>query len=311
MKSAALLAAAGLLLFGVSCSSATESEPDRIATPADAQAAIEGAALALANAESYRTTIAFPLPAEDARGAGVWDVFYQRPDSYRLLLFSEDGPSTEVCETHALPGGSGGSCRNIVTEVTERSVFEMIFVGDATFSRGCDGVDRGCEDWQKSPETDLPIFGLSPSSTPGWPAIVLEVIAVDAGMQMEAGDELVRVSGSVNLVRAILENQRRLSEAAGITTFGGSCTVVMTPGDESGEEECIETENTFEDLLEQEDDVAFEDENPSQVAVWVSLVDGLPRRIEITQAPRPGDANEGAIVIEFGDYGEVTIEAPE
>ena len=311
MKSAVLLAAAGLLLFGVSCSSATESEPAEIATPADAQAAIEGAAVALANAESYRTTIAFPLPAEDARGAAVWEVHYEKPDSYRLLLFSEDGPSTEVCETHALPSGSGGSCRNIVTEVTERGVFESVLVGDATFSRRCDGVDRGCEAWRESPRMDLPIFGPSPTYTAGWPAVVLEVIAVDAGMQMEDGDELVRVSGSVNLVRAILENQRRLSEAAGITTFGGSCTVVMTPGDESGEEECIETENTFEDLLEQEDDVAFEDENPSQVAVWVSLVDGLPRRIEITQAPRPGDANEGAIVIEFGDYGEVTIEAPE
>ena len=311
MKSAVLLLAAGLLLFGVSCSTATESEPAEITIPADAQAVIDGAVVALADAGSYRTTFAFPLPAEDVREAAVWEVYYQKPDSYRALLFGEDGPSTEVCESYTLPGGSGRSCRDVVTEITERTVAESVLVGDGVFGRRCDGVDQGCGPWEQRPRVGAADFGLSPTFTAGWPAVVLELIAVDAGTQLVDGDQLVRVSGSVNLLRAIFENQRRLSEAAGITTFGGSCTVVLSPGDESGEEECTETENTFEDLLENEDDVAFEDENPSQVVVWVSLVDGLPRRIEITQAPRPGDANEGAIVIEFGDYGEVTIEAPE
>ena len=45
--------------------------------------------------------------------------------------------------------------------------------------------------------------------------------------------------------------------------------------------------------------------------VWVSAGDLLPRRMEITEAPRPDDPSAGALVIEFGDYGEVTIEAPE
>ena len=311
MKSAVLLAAAGLLLFGGSCSTATENEPAEITIPADAQAVIDGAVVALADAESYRTTFAFPLPAEDVRKAAMWEVYYQKPDSYRALLFGEDGPSTEVCETYTRPGGSGRSCRDVVTEITERTVAESVLVGDGVFGRRCDGVDQGCGPWEQKPRIGVAEFGLSPTFTAGWPAVVLEMIAVDAGTQLADGDQLVRVSGSVNLLRAIFENQRRLSEAAGITTFGGSCTVVITPGGESGEEVCTETENTFEDLLEQQDGVAFEDENPSEVVVWVSAGDLLPRRMEITQAPRRDDPSAAALVIEFGDYGEVTIEAPE
>lgn len=311
MKSAVLLVAAGLLLFGGSCSTATESEPAEITIPADAQAVIDGAVVALADAESYRTTFAFPLPAEDVRKAAMWEVYYQKPDSYRALLFGEDGPSTEVCESYTLPGGSGRSCRDVVTEITERTVAESVLVGDGAFGRRCDGVDQGCGSWEQKPRMGAAEFGLSPMLTAGWPAVVLEMIAVDAGTQLVDGDQLVRVSGSVNLLRAIFENQRRLSEAAGITSLGSSCTVTFspTPGGGSGEEECHEI--TFEEMLEGEDDVAFEDENPSEVVVWVSVADLLPRRMEITQAPRPGDANEGALVIEFGDYGEVTIEAPE
>ena len=309
MKSAVLLAVAGLVLFSGSCSSA--SEPGEITVPADAQAVIDGAVLALADAESYRTTFAFPLPAEDVREAAMWEVHYQKPDSYRMLLFGEDGPTTEVCESYTQPGGSGRFCQDVVTEVTERTVAESVLVGDGAFGRRCDGVDQGCEAWRESPRTGPPEFGLSPTFTAGWPAVVLEMIAVDAGTQLVDGNQLVRVSGSVNLLRAIFENQRRLSEAAGITSFGTSCTVTFspTPGGGPGEEVCHEI--TFEELLEGEDDVAFEDENPSEVVIWFSAGDLLPRRMEITQAPRPDDPSAGALVIEFGDYNEVTIEAPE
>jgi hypothetical protein len=139
------------------------------------------------------------------------------------------------------------------------------------------------------------------------------------------GTTLTHLRGSVNHLRAILENQRRVFTAAGITSFGTECTTALTPTvfDETGElvESAPDTpaeseqrcrEQTFEEALEnQEPGLSFYDENPATIDIWVSADGFLIHRVALSIPPDQAGAVEGAVVVEYSLFNQVQIEAPQ
>ena len=109
------------------------------------------------------------------------------------------------------------------------------------------------------------------------------------------------MSGTVNSLRAVLEHQRRIFTEAGVS-FGEECT---------GEGECRDL--TFEDLLAQEaDELAYYDDNPSAIDVWVdgdSHIERMEIRVEPSPADDPGDGV--TVMVEYSEFNAVVVEAPE
>ena len=161
---------------------------------------------------------------------------------------------------------------------------------------------------------------------PRWELVALELTD---GLEL-VGEELVddatllHLRGSVNHLRAIFENQRRVLTEAGITSFGSECSSIVTPiaVDEAGsllgptpsnsmdvEEDCREL--TFEGSLErQEPDLSFYDEHPGTIDVWVVADNSLIQRIELGIPPDGPVGEEDLFTIEYSLFNEVEIEAP-
>jgi hypothetical protein len=279
----------------------------------DRQAFVADALAAMADAKSYRIDLAVPSEGEPP----AWTFDYVAPDSYRVLLsVGQVEGTTPGQECYVLPGNeTSGGCEDSGAEAVDTSVYESLYVGDKLYARQCERVDSGCGDWETHDRPPVLIAGPSPTFLPGWPLVALQLAQIDS---LGTDDDDLVLRGTVNHLRAIFENQRRVLTAAGITSFGSECHDVSeipvapdgTGPAPPGSRECHEL--TYdESLAQQEPDLSFFDETPAQIEVTIARDTSLVRRI-VLHAEAPPDHEEGVeLVIEYSDFNEVQIEAPE
>ena len=335
MKRLTLLFAGSLVLFAaLACSGGGGSErisdgpkatvTERIAS--DPQAILELARSAIADLESYHAAFVFPAAAGDGERESRWEIEFAVPDSYRILVFLAGGEIT--CEASIAPDdlSRGQTCREAPTSATQATLAEAVYVGDTIYGRQCKDIDLECEPWEKQPRGQIVIAALSPTFFPQWPLVAMEMAGELelVGQDEVDGVALTHFRGSVNHIRAILENQRRVLTAAGISSFGTECHARLTPTviDETGElvesapgtpfdseEACHEL--TFEESLEsQEPGLSFYDDNPAAIDVWISPDDLLPRRITLVVPPDRPVGLVLAFAVEYSLFDQVQIEAP-
>lgn len=300
-------------LFVASCGSdQPELDPDLDAAALVATSAIEMNAL-----ESYHVRFSVPAHPEDVREEHVWEFDVVQPDDFRYVLYHAEGVQKEVCETH----GQGRTCTFILTSITERSLFEGLYVGDAAYGRQCDGDGDDCSDWEREARPELPVFGPSSTYLPQWPIVALEMIENAEAVETSRidGVETVRIRGTVSMIRAVLENQRRVLTAAGITSFGtrcGSQDIQMNTEGSFGSTSSGPTPTcrdlSFEEMLaNNEDSIAFQDENPATVDVWISPEDGRLHRLTIAATVEDsGEPSKVEFTIDYSDFNDISIEAP-
>lgn len=247
------------------------------------------AVAAMAEVESYRTEFDFGLPP-----GLVWE--YVKPDSYRTF-FGADHVEGDI-RTRA-----GGS--------------EILYIGESIYTRKCDDVDTNCQEWKSSPRGSAVIYAPSPSYYPQWPLVALEM-AKDLKVSTKGG--ALRLVGTVNTMRAVLESLKRILDQEGRTDFGRECSssavqigedeAPPTPAPVTSQETCRDT--TYQDMLEQEaDDIAFSDERPATIAATVEKDSHLVLRIEIELPSREVGQEPAVFIMGYSQFGMVTIEAPE
>ena len=242
---------------------------------------------AMAEPESYRV-------AMTTNGSQVITVDYEKPNQYRTVF--------RVSEP-------------IKANDDDTSVVETLYVGDRIFTRECEGVDENCAAWEEGSRGDVVVGVGSQAFFPQWPAVAVEIAY---GLSLDADGEELVVRGSVNLLRAILESQRRIFETAGVTAFGRECTILaplVVDGTPQRSTEPAPTEvcrdTTYEDLLEQEaDDLAAGDANPVTIEVRIDPDTYLFKQFEVVTSPQ-GEDDALTIRFEYSDFNEVTIGAPE
>ncbi len=305
----ALFAASGLfvLLATLACG----GDDEDLDLSASAEAFWNQADTAMADLDSYHVSFVFPYGPEEVR----WEAEFAAPNDYRFLLFSAEGETEKVCESYSPPsGGQGQTCREVLTNITSRSVFETILAGGKAYSRLCEDVGEQCEPWQEGPQPQVPIAGPSPTYLLQWPLVAMEMaqpIEVVGGEEID-GATFIHLHGSVNHLRAIFENQRRVLTEAGITSFGEECfEETSLPGEPPGEEICRTL--TYEESLErQEPDLSFYDDNPATIDIWISPDTSLVRRVALAAQPPPGepDSGEAPLIVEYTLFNQVEIEAP-
>jgi hypothetical protein len=264
-----------LLLATVACDG---GEP--VETRQDPQNIVREALAAMESLRSYRLEMVF-AGAEEQPVV----IEFEAPDDYHFLLYAMR--ATEGVEE--LEG-----------------VYEAIITGDKAYNRQCKDIDQECESWQQRPRPPVAIAGPAPTFLPDWPLVALEM-AQDLqiiGTEEIDGLATTHLRGTVNHIRAVLENERRVFTAAGITSFGKECEHPV-----GGEEVCREL--TFEEnLAQQEPTLSFYDENPSTIDAWVSE-DGPVRRIALRVPPHEAGDEETAAAFEYSRFNDVEIEPPE
>ncbi len=189
-----------------------------------------------------------------------------------------------------------------MTSITGRMVSEGLAVGDNLYGRQCDDTGRNCGEWrERAREIILPVP--SPSYLPQWPIVALEMAhgLQVVGEEDLTGETVIHLQARVNIMRSILENQRRIFDTAGISAFGQECTAQT-----GGQKECRET--GFDELLDQhEPRLSYSDTNPSTVDVWIGTQDSFIRRIVFTAPPVDTTAT---LTFDYSDFNSVEIEAP-
>ena len=312
MRLALTIAALALLAFACS------SERDLADLDLDVGELLSRSTGVMNALDSYHERFSVPAHPEDVREEHIWEFDTVRPFDFRYVLYRAEGDEKEVCETH----GRGRTCTFILTSIAERSRYEVLYIGDFTYGRQCDGKGNDCNDWEREPRPELPVFGPSATSWPQWPIVALEMIENAEVIEASTidGVETVRVRGTVSMIRAVLENQRRLLERLGITTFGTECGVygvqMNTEGsfgsNQPGPTATCRDVSFEETLAENEDSLAFQDENPATIDVWISPDDGRLHRLTI--AGPVEDAVEPSkieITIDYSEFNEASLEAPE
>ena len=142
-----------------------------------------------------------------------------------------------------------------------------------------------------------------------------------AGRDDLNGESMLKLTGTVNHIRAVLENQRRVYSDAGVTSFGQVCeggAGSPDPGTPAtGEQSCHEL--TYEEAVNrQEPALSFYDDHPGALDVWVSAEDFLVHRVELTVPPfndasLGGDPSsvETSVVSDYSMFDQVTVKAPQ
>ena len=319
----AAVAGIGLILF-LFLGSNGEQTDDAGFRSGDPRALVDEALSAMDGLRSYRlemrvgrtdTVVSMPPAVTE----------FAAPDSNRFLSYGAVGEFTEVCEgddmfSDIFPHGSsnGQTCQEVWISVsnTRRSVFETIIVGDNAYDRRCEeakDVDIECEPWKERPRP--PITAASPGGLdfPQWPLVAIE-LAEDfelVGEDDVNGADLFHVRGSINLERAVMENERRVLAAAGITSFDEECILEAIGQRDPGRERvCIDL--TFQEALQQrEPQLSFYDETPYSIDLWLSPDDLLLHRVELSVPSDDPEAWEGVILVEYSQFNRIEIEAPQ
>lgn len=307
--------AIGISLLALLLAACGSNQPD-LDPNLDVEALVAKSSLEMNALDSYHVRFGVTMRSDDAREEGVWEFDFVPPDTYRFVFYAEEGDERNVCETPE----RGVTCTPVLTTVTERSRFEVLYVGEFMYRRQCDGEGDDCGDWEQEPRPESPVFGPTSTYLPQWPIVALEMISDAEATELTrtAGVETVLVRGSVNMIRAVLENQRRVLEALGITSLSTECVTLVEFMDEEAVPETPQPtptptcrDLTFEETLAKEDSVAFQDENPATVDFWISPDDGYMRRLVIVIPPEEAGDLETTVTIDYTDFNEATVEAPE
>jgi len=228
--------------------------------------------------------------------------------SYRLEMLFTSAEGQPVVIEFAVPDSYHFLIHAVQADEIEEpeGVYEVIMVGDKAYTRQCGDIEKACDPWRQGPRPPVPIAGPSPSFAPGWPLVALEMAQ---GLQVVGaedvdGVEATYLRGTVNHIRAVRENERRVFTAAGITTFGKECE------QSAGREEVCRDLTFEENLAQQEPELSFYDENPSTIDAWVRE-DGLVLRIAVDIPPHDTSDGVTGVAVEYSRFNEVTIEAPE
>ena len=312
MKLTLLVAACALSVVAIGCEG---GDSKATLTSRTADELTQDVLDAMAGVPSYH--LEFLIEGQDA----TWAFDYVAPDSYRVLVAVERiAGTTPGQECYVLPGDeTAGSCEDAAAQSAEALVYESIYLGDKLYARECEDVDQGCGEWETQDRPPTLIVGPSPSFLPGWPLVAVEMAQI-VSLETDANDLLL--VGSVNHQRAVLEGQRRVLTAAGITSFGTVClggneTPVMIGENATGSPpvglQCHEM--TFEESLEnQEPELSYLDDHPAAIRVRVLPETDLIRSITVTFTGQPVDSDPApqptTLVIEYS-YGDIEIEAPD
>ena len=216
-----------------------------------------------------------------ATGAYTFETDFQKPNSYRSAVVANDDQT-------------GKSTRG-----------ETIELGDTVYARKCRPDGSQCEAWDSAPRKEGRVgYG---SYDPGWPIVALETaddVSFSGGV----------LRGFVNQIRAVIENTRRLGEAAGVApSYGCSSSSAETPP----QDDCREL--TYDEALEgQEPGLSFLDEHPSRIEVEFDPDTHFIDRFTITIIEEDEDAGltqpnvkTHTVTFTYSKYNDVTIEAPE
>ena len=276
-----ILAGATLLLAAGACTGGGGGK-----TPTDPQELADRALAAMADLDSYRAELDFgsevgPLLAE-----------FARPQSYRL-----QGSFRQQI-------GSG--------EAVDR-VIESIYIDRDSYHRECERVDVGCAEWEKSQGNTPAPAGPSPFYLPQWPLTALDIaegLALDEREEL-GGEPVLKLTGTVNHIRAVMENLRVLYTEAGLTAFGQDCR-----DNPDGGQTCRDL--TFDEALQQQEPgLTFFDGHPGTLEVWLSAQDYRVHRVRLTVPPfddpsQGGDpsAVETSVSFDYSKFNDVTIKAP-
>ena len=275
-----ILAGAALLLAAGACTGGGK-------TPSDPQELADRALAAMADLDSYRAELDF-----GSSEAGPLLTEFARPQSYRL-----QGGFKKQSE--------GG-------EPVDR-VIESIYIDNGSYHRECDKADVGCGEWQLGPADTPAPAGPSPLYLPQWPLAGLD-LADDlklAGREELDGEPMLKLTGTVNHIRAVMENIRRLYAEAGVTAFGQDCQ--DTP---DGGQTCRDL--TFDEALQQQEPaLTFYDGHPGTLEVWLSAEGYRVHRVHVTVPPfndpsQGGDPSsvETSVIFSYSKFNDVTIKAP-
>ena len=240
------------------------------------------------HATSYHVTVrwpTYPTHPEDVQGEFRWEVDLQPPDRARVLLFGA----------------------------------ESITVGEEAYGRTCGGVGTDCEPWEGPVPVTIASAGPPPFYIPalfympGWPLVAAEMAqdleVIDLGGSDQDGE--IHIRGRVNHIRAVLENQRRVFEEYGITSFGRTCESsavhIESESDHTGDESCRDL--TFEESLSEQSSLEFYNENMAVMDVWIGET-GLINKMRFQISPDEREEIEQVITFEYSEFGEVVIERP-
>ena len=195
------------------------------------------------------------------------------PDSYRFILLGNSSP---------------------VPTTPATGVIEVILAGDRSYGRQCEEIGTGCSPWEEEDRPDLPIFGPSATFSPGWDLLALEIAEgfVSLGTEEIDGNSLLHLGGSVNHIRAILQNLHRIS----------------CPNAEQETDTCDEP-MFQEELGRNEPTLGFFDRNPTTIDLWVSE-DRLVQRIEFKVPPPEPDEEQAIVTFDYSHFNDVVIEPP-
>ena len=278
----AILTGAALLLAAGGCTGGGAK------TPSDPQELADRALAAMADLDSYRAELDF-----GSSEAGPLLAEFVRPQSYRL----QGGFKQQQT-------GTG--------EPVDR-VIESIYIDDGSYHRECEKVDVGCGEWEGGEAYTPAPSGPSPLYLPQWPLAGLD-LADDlklAGREDLDGQSMLKLTGTVNHIRAVMENIRSLYAEAGVTAFGQDCQ--DTP---DGGQTCRDL--TYDEALQQQEPaLTFYDSHPGTLEVWLSAEDYRVRRVQLTVPPfddpsQGGDPSsvETSVTFSYSKFNDVTIKAP-
>lgn len=203
----------------------------------------------------------------------------------------------------------------------ETETFEIILLGDKTYLRHCDPHPDGCDEWEESDSSeDRAVIPAAGGFTTVGPE-TLGLVAIEMTDKPRAiGDDngLAHLRGTVNLSRAIYENQRRLLEQAkdlgdceqfplGSSSYYGTGTpIIVTPGPVTCRSITVE-----EALQKRWEGYDLDAGPPSEIDIWLSPKDFLVHGVAIKVS---GDESRESFhpyfETSYSRFNEVTIEPP-
>jgi len=260
------------------------------------------------NADSYRMTIHEGRTDQTELVEG-FRLDFEGPDSYYVFSHIEGvfqsctSSGLEVVEYRGTPLPEPTyeeTCVDLPPEPDDRQVFEMAIVGDRGLVHACFDVEEDCDAWQAGPvpeDWEPVILGLAPWHGSAWPFVLAKGLQLvsDKGAETVDGVELRRYRGLGDALGTAQDLYGQALDAAG-TSYSSSC--------ERGD--C--TEFTFAEASQQEDfdDMSF----LSYIDVFVDPATHVIRRLEVLAFPSfPSSAP--MMVIEYSDFGQVSVELPE
>jgi len=198
MRLALLLAASLPLLFAASCSSNGAEETPSL-PDVDAREALQRSLEAMKALQSYRVEVAY-------EGGPPSVIEFASPNDYHWI-----------------------------SQTSDARVSETILVGDSGYLRSCKEVGKECSNWQEEARSSPTFAGILYSLQ--WPLVALEMTEPTELFDAAGGvsGASVGVRGSVDLVAAVQEAQRREQQAtppsSPISTFSSTIEISMSPAD--------------------------------------------------------------------------------